>query len=146
MPNVSELVFTGTNGIVYTRFDNEGFPVATGRDPRTEFPIAVAVEKGGVPGVSTARGGVTRIVVIGDSFMFGNLILNQNANRDFANQVINWLVDRAELMTGIGPRPMQEYQLTLVPAQMKTVRLILVAGMPMSALLVGVIVWVRRRQ
>ena len=126
--DVSELVFTGTNAVVYTRFNDEGLPVSTGLDERTEFPIAVAVEKGGVPGVATARGGVTRIVVMGDSFMFSNLILNQQANRDFANQVINWLVDRSELMTGIGPRPMQEYQLTLMPGQMKTVRLILVGG------------------
>lgn len=143
--NVTELVFTGTNAIVYTQFNNDGLPVSTGRDARTEFPIAVAVEKGGVPGVNATRGGVTRMVVIGDSFMFGNLILNQQANRDFANQAINWLVDRSELMTGIGPRPMQEHQLALMPAQLKTVRFILIAGMPMSALLVGLMVWIRRR-
>lgn len=141
---VSELIYTGTNAVVYTQFENE-LPVDTGQDERGEFPVAVAVEKGGVPGVTSERGGVTRIVVIGDSFMFSNLLINQRANRDFGNQTINWLVDRSSLMSGIGPRPMQEYQLALLPGQLKTVRIVLIAGMPMAALLVGLLVWMRRR-
>jgi len=141
---VSELVFTGTNAVVYTKFENN-MPASTGRDEKGEFPIAVAVEKGGVPGIASDRGGVTRVVVLGDSHMFSNLLLNQRANRDFASQIINWLVDRSQLMSGIGPRPMQEYQLGLMPAQLKTVRFILIAGLPMAALFVGLLVWLRRR-
>jgi hypothetical protein len=141
---VTELAYTGTNAVVYTEFENN-LPLATGREARTEFPIAVAVQKGGVLGITSERGGVTRIVVLGDSDMFTNLLLNQKANRDFANQIINWLVDRSELMSGIGPRPMQEYQLALLPAQLKTARFILIAGLPSSALFVGFLVWLRRR-
>ena len=40
---------------------------------------------------------------------------------------------------------MQEYQLTLLPAQLATVRMILVAGLPAAALFVGFLVWLRRR-
>ena len=143
---VTELAFTGTNAVVFSEFTDEGLPRNTGLEPREEFPIAVAVEKGSVPGVSTTRGGVTRIVVVGDSRMFSNVLLNQLANRDFANQCLNWLVDRSELMTGVGPRPMQQHELSLLPAQMKTVWFILVVGMPLAALLLGVLVWVRRRR
>ncbi len=141
---ITELVFTGTNAVVYTEFENN-LPKRTGAEAVTEFPIAVAVQKGGVPGIASDRGGVTRIVVMGDSHMFSNLLLNQKANRDFANQIINWLVDRTELMSGIGPRPMQEYQLALMPAQLRTVRFILIAGLPSAALFVGFLVWLRRR-
>jgi ABC-2 type transport system permease protein len=141
---VTELVYTGTNAVVYTQFP-DGQAIRTGRDPVGEFPLAVAVEKGGLPGVTTLRGGVTRIVVTGDSFMFGNQLLDYMGNRDFANQIINWLLDRSELMAGIGPRPMQDYQLALTPAQLRGVRLVLIAGLPLGALFVGFLVWLRRR-
>lgn len=141
---VTELVYTGTNAVVYTQF-RDGQATRTGRDPVGEFPLAVAAEKGGLPGVTTLRGGVTRIVVTGDSVLFGNELLNQLGNRDFANQIINWLLDRSELMAGIGPRPMQDYQLALTPAQLQGVRLVLIAGLPLGALFVGFLVWLRRR-
>lgn len=141
---VTELVYTGTNAVVYTQF-RDGQATRTGRDPVGEFPLAVAAEKGGLPGVTTLRGGVTRIVVTGDSVLFGNELLNQLGNRDFANQIINWLLDRSELMAGIGPRPMQDYQLALTPAQLRGVRLVLIAGLPLGALFVGFLVWLRRR-
>lgn len=142
--SVTELVYTGTNAVVYTQFP-DGQAIRTGRDPVGEFPLAVAVEKGGLPGVTTLRGGVTRIVVTGDAFMFGNQLLDYMGNRDFANQIINWLLDRSELMAGIGPRPMKDYQLALTPAQLRGVRLVLIAGLPLGALFVGFLVWLRRR-
>lgn len=140
----SELVFTSTNAVVYTHFP-DGRPTRTGRDPVGSVPLAVAVERGGLPGVSSQQGGVTRIIVTGDSYMFGNLLLDYLGNRDFANQCLNWLLDRSELMAGIGPRPMKEYQLALTPAQLRGVRWVLIAGLPAGALLVGFMVWLRRR-
>ena len=140
----AELFFSGTNAVVLTRFD-QGQPVRTGRDERGEFPLAVALEKGGLPGVASERGGVTRFVVVGDSFLFGNKLLDYLGNRDFANQVVDWLLDRSELMAGIGPRPMQEYQLSLTPAQFSGVRWVLIGGLPMLSLAVGLLVWLRRR-
>lgn len=142
--SVSELIFTGTNAVVYTRFRDQQ-PTRTGRDPVGSVPLAVAVERGGLPGVSTQHGGVTRIIVTGDSFMFGNLLLDYLGNRDFANQCLNWLLDRSELMAGIGPRPMKEYQLALTPAQLRGVQWVLIGGLPAGALLVGCLVWLRRR-
>ncbi len=141
---VSELVFTSTNAVAYTQF-RDGQVSRTGREAVGEFPLAVAVEKGGLPGVSTQQGGVTRIIVTGDSSMFSNLLLDYLGNRDFANQCLNWLLDRSELMAGIGPRPMREYQLALTPAQLAGVRWVLIGGLPVAALLTGLLVWLRRR-
>lgn len=141
---VSELVYSGTNSIVYSHFSN-GEVVTDGREPRGSFPLAVAVEKGGLPGITTLRGGVTRIVVLGDSYLFGNGMIDRLGNRDFANQIINWLLDRSELMVGINPRPMREYQLALTPREMRSVKLVLIAGLPAIALIVGLLVWLRRR-
>ena len=142
--NVAELVYSGTNAIALTQF-NGGQANHTGRDPKGEFPLAVAVEKGGLPGITTQRGGVTRIVVTGDSYMFGNTFIDALGNRDFANQAINWLLDRSELMAGIGPKPMKDDQLALTPAQLQGVRVVLIAGLPAAALLLGFAVWLRRR-
>ncbi|MBI1176443.1 hypothetical protein GC207_03285 [bacterium] len=141
---VSELVYSGTNSVVISQFP-DGQPARSGRDPHGSFPLAVAVEKGGLPGITTLRGGVTRMVVIGDSYLFDNQMINLLGNRDFANQIINWLLDRSELMVGINPRPMQEYQLALTPGQMRNVRLVLIGGLPAIALVVGLLVWLRRR-
>jgi len=141
---VSELFFTGTNAVVYSQFPG-GQPTRTGNDPVGTVPLAVAVERGGLPGVSSQQGGVTRIIVTGDSFMFGNLLLDYLGNRDFANQCLNWLLDRSELMAGIGPRAMKEYQLALTPAQLSGVRWVLIGGLPVGALLAGLLVWLRRR-
>jgi len=40
---------------------------------------------------------------------------------------------------------MREYQLALTPSQLRGVRLVLIAGLPMGALIVGFLVWLRRR-
>jgi hypothetical protein len=140
----AELFYSGTNAVVRTRIDKGQFE-KTGRDERGEFPLAVALEKGGLPGVVSERGGVTRLVVVGDSFLFNNQLLGYLGNRDFASQVVDWLLDRSELMAGIGPRPMQEYQLALTPGQLSGVRWVLIGGLPMTALAVGLLVWWRRR-
>lgn len=142
--NVTELVYSGTNSVVLTQLFRGQF-VPTGEDAHGSFPLAVAVEKGGLPGVTTQRGGVTRIVVVGDSFMFGNKIIGLVGNSDFANGIINWLLDRSELMAGILPRPLQEYQLALTPRELTGVRLVLIVGLPAAALILGFFVWLRRR-
>jgi hypothetical protein len=110
------------------------------------FPLIAAVEHGSIKNVSTQRG-VTRIVVIGDSLCFDNQLLDSwSANHYFANSVVNWLVDRPEmLLSGIGPRPITEYKLLLTNEQSKKLRWLLLAGMPGAVLLFGGIVWLRRR-
>jgi hypothetical protein len=105
----------------------------------------MAVEKGSIKGVSADRG-ATRMVVTGESFFLGNQALDLVGNREFAMHAINWLLARNELLVGLAPRPITEYKLTMTASQLSTTRWILMAGLPSSVLLGGVIVAVRRRK
>jgi hypothetical protein len=108
-------------------------------------PLMVAVEKGSIKGVSADRG-ATRMVVAGESFFLGNQTLDMLGNREFAMHAVNWLLARNELLVGVAPRPITEYKLTMTASQLSTTRWILMAGLPGSVLLGGMIVAVRRRK
>jgi hypothetical protein len=133
-PKVTELAFTDVSAQL------EGQPDLA----PTNYPVAVAVERGAVAGVASARG-TTRIVVVGDSLFLVNGMIENLANRDFAGYAVNWLVDRTELLSGLGPKPVVEYKLVMTKSQMTSAQWILLAGLPGAILLIGVLVWVRRR-
>ena len=94
-------------------------------------------------GVGPDRGS-TRIVVAGDSFFLGNAAIESEANRDFASLAVNWLLDRTQLLA-IGPRPVHSYKIAMTESQMSKVRWILLGGMPGAVMLLGGLVWLRRR-
>jgi ABC-type uncharacterized transport system involved in gliding motility auxiliary subunit len=140
---VTELAFTGPDGVVLTDIRDSGvYPRAD--DVRTNVCLAVAVEKGKIKNVSADRG-TTRIVVVGDSTFWDNTMIESAGNLDFAFLAVNWLLDRSELLA-IPPRPLKEYKLIMTESQLSRVRLVLLAGMPGSVLLVGMLVWLRRRR
>lgn len=117
------------------------------KDPKSKpasYPLAVAVEKGAVRGVVSERGS-TRMIVVGDSFFLANGPIELYANRDFAGYAVNWLLERTQLMQGLGPRPVAEFRLAMSRAEFRRVRWILLAGMPGAVLLLGGLVWLRRR-
>ena len=105
----------------------------------------VAVEKGTIPGVSADRGS-TRLVVIGESILFGNETIDKTANHEFASHVINWLLARDEMLPGLGPKPIREYKLVMTKGQASRANWILLVGMPGSVLVIGFFVWMRRRR
>ncbi len=111
---------------------------------RHEFRVMVAVEKGAVKGIVTERG-TTRILVLGDSFCLANNQIEFLANRDFAGYAANWLLDRTQLLEGLGPRPISEYRLVLTNQQIGVIRWLLLAGLPGIVLVIGALVWARRR-
>lgn len=112
---------------------------------RQSFPLMVAVEKGAIKGVVTERG-TTRIVVTGDSIFLGNHYIDSAANRDFARYAVNWLLDRPELLEGLPPRPINEYRLSMTHSQQQNAEWLLLGGMPASVLVLGSLVWLRRRR
>ena len=140
-PNVTEMLFTGREGTLYEVRDGRQWPT----DAHTNICLAVALEKGKIKDV-TAERGTTRMVVVGDSLFLGNRMIDSVANRDFATLTINWLLDRTQLLRGVGPRPIREYKLIMTKAQMSALRWLLLGGMPGSVLLVGFLVWMRRRK
>jgi ABC-type uncharacterized transport system involved in gliding motility auxiliary subunit len=132
---VVELGFTSEHGIARSRQGRE--------ESSGVIPVMAAVDKGTIQGVSADRGS-TRLVVVGDSGFLANGPIDFDANRDFANLAINWLLDRTQFMA-IGPRPIREYRLSLSQSQMRKARWTLLGAMPGSVLLLGLLVWFRRR-
>ncbi len=115
-----------------------------GRTPR-RYPLAVAVEKAAPLGGTTARG-ATRMIVVGDSFFLGNEPIKRFANADFAEYAVNWLLDRPQLTTGIGPSKFTEFRILLTAEQLKSIQWLLLAGLPGCVMLLGFLVWVRRQK
>jgi hypothetical protein len=109
------------------------------------FPLIVAVEKGAIKDVITERG-TTRMVVTGDSIFLANHQIESAANRNFAGYVANWLLDRAQLLEGVEPRPVLEYRLIMTNGQLRSAEWLLLGCMPGATLLVGSVVWLRRRR
>jgi hypothetical protein len=133
-PTVEELAFSGPKAHLVG---------AEKAQPRA-YPLLVAVEKGNVKGVITERG-TTRMIIVGDSIFLANQMLSSAANRDFAGFAVNWLLDRPQLVEGIGARPIDEYRLVMTNSQLRDSEWILLGGMPGAVLLLGGAVWLRRR-
>jgi hypothetical protein len=132
-PTVEELAFTGPSAF-------------TGDHPQSQqqFPLMVAVEKGAIKGAVTERGS-TRIVVVGESIFLANTPIESADNRWFGWHAVNWLLARTQLLRGIGPKSVLEYKLTMGRNQLQTAQWILLAGMPGAVLMLGGLVWLRRR-
>ena len=133
---VEEIAFTGPNSYL----ENGGAD-----QKRRAYSIMVAAEKGTVKGVVKERG-TTRILAVGDSIFLGNLLIDSGANRDFAGYAANWLLERSLLLNGLGPHPVTEYHLLMTSSQAQAVQWILLAAMPGGVLMIGGLVWLRRRR
>ena len=134
-PVVTELAFSGDTAQL------KDDPTA----PPRSYPLMAAVEQMPVAGVASPRGN-TRIVVTGDSLFLDNQMIGAAGNRDFAGAAVNWLLDRPQLVEGIGPRPVTELQLVMTQAQQREVRAVLLGALPGAVLLLGGLVWLVRRK
>lgn len=139
---IDTLLLTGTNGVAATSFAGGTYRLHPD-DPRGSIPIAVAVERGLLPGVATHLG-TTRIIAVGDSRFLANQLLQVGGNRHFAALAVNWLLDRSHLLGGIPPTPIHSYQVRLTPFQHRMLRVVLLGILPGGALALGLLVWWRR--
>lgn len=135
-PQAEELAFSGDNSVLVG--------AAANATPRG-YPLMVAVEQKPVAGVITPRG-ATRILVAGDSIFLGNYCIEAGGNRDFVGYAANWLLDRPQLLQGIGPRPVTEFRLLLTGHQQTQLRWLLLGALPGGVLILGWLVWLVRRQ
>ena len=134
-PQVDELAFSSDNSVLISD------PAA----PPRSYPLMVAVEQKPVAGVANQRGN-TRMLVVGDSIFLGNYCIEAGGNRDFVSYAANWLLDRATLLKGIGPRPVTEFRLLMTRTQQREVRWLLLGALPGVVLLFGCLVWLARRK
>lgn len=139
------LVTTSEQGFTRSEIRNGSptFSLEAGDRKDQVIPIAVAAEKGGVSGVAAGRG-AARLVVLGDSMLLTNGVLDSDANRDFAGLCVSWLLDRQQSLA-IGPRPLKEWRLNLSHRQVNLMQWSLLGALPGSVLLLGLLVWSRRR-
>jgi len=134
-PQVEALAFSGPSSTL----------AGDSAEPPRSYPLIAAVEQKPVAGVANPRGN-TRIIVAGDSFFLGNYCIEGGANRDFVGYAANWLLDRATLLKGIGPRPITEFRLLMTRTQQREVCGLLLGALPGVVLLFGCLVWLARRK
>lgn len=132
---VDELLFSGPGTQVFVG-RNEIDPTLS-----RPQPLMAVVEKS----VTGLQRGSTRIVVLGDSVLWGNNFIKNDANRQFAASTANWLVNQSVLLSGIPPRALKTYKITMTQNQLRSVQWALLAGMPGGVLFIGLLVWWRRR-
>lgn len=144
-PQVDLLATTGPEGRVVTDVRADGRAYRTPSDRIDEIPLMAAIEKGGLRNVSADRG-ATRIVVVGDSYFLGNETIENAANRQFATHAVNWLMARDDLLVAIPPKPIKEYKVTLTQSQQSAAQWLLLGALPGAALVLGWLVWLRRRR
>jgi ABC-type uncharacterized transport system involved in gliding motility auxiliary subunit len=86
-----------------------------------------------------------RLVVVGDSDFIANAQIANLSNASFFLNIVNWLTSREKLIA-IGPKIPEQTRVRLNAAQMSHIFWFSVAGLPGLGLLLGIVVWWRRRQ
>ena len=106
-------------------------------------PVAVAIERGPIPGVHVQIR-PTRLVLIGDSDFVSNGGL-MGANADFFLNSVNWLLDRDELLA-LAPKTMDEHRLVMDAPQLQRLFWAVVVALPALVAVLGLgVAWWRRR-
>jgi len=144
-PEVQWLAATSPSGIEVSEVRG-GVPYLNPlADRRGVFPLMVAVEQGGLQGVTTDRGS-TRMVVVGDSSFLDNEMIVAAANQYFGTLAVNWLLDRPQvLFEGLVPQPVTSYRVVMTDGQLRSTEWLLLGGLPGGVLVLGALVWWRRR-
>jgi ABC-type uncharacterized transport system involved in gliding motility auxiliary subunit len=112
--------------------------------------VGVVVEEGPVSGSSPGNGEApaeapgSRIVVYGDSDFMADYEISNAGNLILAMNTINWLAAREQSL-GIPPREVEQVSLFLSQQQLRTILLITLLAMPGAAIVLGILVWRRRR-
>ncbi|MCD6496966.1 MAG: GldG family protein [Deltaproteobacteria bacterium] len=106
-------------------------------------PVSVAVAA-----TSKARGGF-RVVAFGSVANFMNQSLDPNQpvqdySADFLLNSVNWLLEREQLIS-LSPRTPERMKLELSAKQVGRIFRVVVLGMPLFAILLGLLVWWVRR-
>ena len=115
-----------------------------GVDQAGPVPVAVAIEKGPVPGMEVELQ-PTRLVIVGDSVLVANGALLGGYNPDFFMNALNWLLERKETLT-IASREPATIQVALDRGHLRRLSVLVVAGFPGLVVLLGLMVWANRRK
>lgn len=113
-----------------------------GADFKGPLALAVLVDEGAVPGSEVSLKG-TRAVAVGSSSMMVNKQIT-TLQADFFLNGMNWLLEQEQAL-GITAKVPQEFSVEFSPTQKQTLGG-LVLLVPLAGMVVGALVWFRRRK
>lgn len=125
------------------KFEPEKGDIA-GNDSERPISLGVAIERGASETMLDVQIRPSRMVVFGDSDFAGNGSL-VGGNQDLFMSALNWLLEREELIA-IAPKPIEEVRLSLSRSELRKLFWINVAAIPGVAMVLGLLVWARRRK
>ncbi len=129
--NIDENVQNGT-GVYYDE----------GKDKAAPLYVAASVQKGAL-GDKRVQTNAARMIVVGNAIFVENKSLTEESASFFLNGT-NWLLER-EALIGIPPKEIKTSSLSLTDNQVQTVFWLSVLAIPGFCLLLGLLVWWRRR-
>ena len=86
-----------------------------------------------------------RLVVFGDVDFASNEYVENPGNADLFRNSVNWLAKK-ETQLGISAKPPDFRKATINPAQMKVIFWVSIAGIPVVPIVIGSLVWWKRRR
>lgn len=85
------------------------------------------------------------MVVVGDADFASNSQMQNVPNATFLANMLNWLVER-ETLVGIPPKAPEQVRLSLTRGELIRISWFVLAVLPGLAMLLGVLVYLRRRR
>lgn len=123
---------------------SEAEPAESNGGPRGQVPLAVAVE-GRWPDAAADSKRPFRLVLVGDSNFANNSYFPYVSNGELAVQMVRWLADD-EARPAVKPQTFSPGdQITLTRDDMRNIFVAVEVALPLSVMLLGGIVWWRRR-
>jgi ABC-type uncharacterized transport system involved in gliding motility auxiliary subunit len=114
-------------------------------DLKGPLSMAVAVTKEVKPAAENAPAVKARMVVVGDSDFPINVYFGQQGNGNLFLNMVSWLAQDEDLIS-IRPKAPQDRRIILSQSEIAMLRLITVFLLPGAVLIIGIVVWTRRRR
>ena len=147
--SVTELILTSIEGWGETDLDNLTEVALGDGDLPGPVSLAVAVEPLSSvppdPGMEGEESPFTRLVVVGDADLASNSQMQNVPNATFIANAFNWLVDR-ETLVGIPPKTPEQVRLNLSRTELGRLTWLVLLILPGAAVVIGLIVFLRRRR
>ena len=142
--SVQDLLRTSGESWLETNF--KGTINRSSAEKRGPFTIGAVVTRGASPEPSDegSRQARTRMVVFGDSDFAANGIVANGVNKDLFVNSVGWLAESEELIS-IQPKEPERSPVLLTALQQRIVFFLCLIAVPLASIVVGAVVWWRRR-